>query len=97
LLPVLELFAHMRITFCSKDDIEERLEVAVKEKRFKVAEQLNKQLMQHDFAVKVAQAVDCRDYAKRKAADEEKAKKRKRSKPHWAFEQKARWESKGNM
>jgi len=80
-----------------KDDIEERLEVAVKEKRFKVAEQLNKQLMQHDFAVKVAQAVDCRDYAKRKAADEEKAKIRKRSKPHWAFEQKARWESKGNM
>ena len=53
--------------------------------------------MQHDFAVKVAQAVECRDYAKRKAADEEKAKKRKRSKPHWAFEQKARWESKGNM
>lgn len=53
--------------------------------------------MQHDFAVKVAQAVECRDYAKRKAADEEIAKKRKRSKPHWAFEQKARWESKGNM
>lgn len=80
-----------------KDDLEERLEVAVKERQFKVAEKLNKQLMQHDFAVKVAQAVECRDYAKRKAADEERAKKRKRSKPHWAFEQKARWESKGNM
>ena len=97
MLLVLELFAHTRIIFCPKDDIEDRLEVAVKEKRFKVAEKLNKQLMQHDFAVKVAQAVDCRDYAKRKEADEEKAKTRKRSKPHWAFEQKARWESKGNM
>ncbi|KAL9983476.1 hypothetical protein ACROYT_G005656 [Oculina patagonica] len=81
----------------AKDVIEEKMEVALKEKRFEVAEKLNKQLMQHDFAVKVAQAVECRDYAKRKAADEEKAKKRKRSKPHWAFEQKARWESKGNM
>ena len=80
-----------------KDGLEESLEVALKEKQFKVAEKLNNQLMQHDFAVKVAQAVECRDYAKRKAADEERAKKRKRSKPHWAFEQKARWESKGNM
>lgn len=53
--------------------------------------------MEHDFALKVAQAVECRDYSKRKAAEDEKAKKRKRSKPHWAFEQKARWESKGNM
>ena len=53
--------------------------------------------MQHDFVVKVAEAVECRDFAKRKAVDDEKAKKRKRSKPHWAFEQKARWESKGNM
>lgn len=73
------------------------MEVALSEKRFEVAEKLNKQLIQHDFAVKVAQAVECRDYAKRKAAEEEKAKKRKQSKPHWAFEQKARWESKGNM
>ena len=73
------------------------MEIALQEERFEVAEKLNKQLMEHDFAVKVAQAVECRDYAKKKAANEEKAKKRKRSKPYWAFEQKARWESKGNM
>ncbi|KAJ7391733.1 hypothetical protein OS493_017431, partial [Desmophyllum pertusum] len=55
-----------------KDEIEKGLEVALSEKRFEVAEKLNKQLIQHDFAVKVAQAVECRDYAKRKAAEEEK-------------------------
>lgn len=80
-----------------KDEIERNLEVALKEKKFELSEKLNKQLMEHDFALKVAQAVECRDYSKRKAAEDEKAKKRKRSKPHWAFEQKARWESKGNM
>ena len=73
------------------------MDAAVKEGRFDAAEELNKQLIQHDFVVKVAQAVECRDFAKRKAADKEKAKMRKRSKPHWGFEQKARWESKGNM
>ena len=69
----------------------------MKERRFEVAEELNKKLMEHNFAVKVAEAVECRDYAKRKAVDEERAKNRKRSRPYWAFEQKARWESKGNM
>ena len=85
------------IMFCFKDEIEKNLEVALKEKKFEMAETLNKQLMECDFAVKVAQAVECRDYTKRKAAEDEKAKQRKQSKPHWAFEQKARWESKGNM
>ena len=69
----------------------------MKERRFEVAEELSKKLMEHNFAVKVAEAVECRDYAKRKAVDEERTKKRKRSRPYWAFEQKARWESKGNM
>ena len=77
--------------------MEESLDSAIKDGMFEKAEELNKQLMQHDFVVKVAEAVECRDFAKRKAFDDEKAKKRKRSKPHWAFEQKARWESKGNM
>ena len=77
--------------------MEESLDSAIKDGMFDKAEELNKQLMQHDFVVKVAEAVECRNFAKRKAVDDEKAKKRKRSKPHWAFEQKARWESKGNM
>lgn len=81
----------------AKNEMKESLDSAIKDGMFEKAEELNKQLMQHDFVVKVAEAVECRDFAKRKAVDDEKAKKRKRSKPHWAFEQKARWESKGNM
>lgn len=80
-----------------QNEIEKSLDAAVKEGSFDRAEELNKQLMQHDFVVKVAEAVERRDFAKRKAFDEENAKKQKRSKPYWAFEQKARWESKGNM
>jgi len=81
----------------AKNKMEKSLDAAIERKRFDTAEKLNERLMQHDFAIKVAQAVECRDYTKRKAVDDEKAKKRKRSKPHWGFEQKARWESKGNM
>lgn len=87
--------AHMK--YIPKNKIERNLEVALIEKKFELSEKLNKQLMERDFAVKVAQAVECRDYSKIKVAEDEKAKRRKQSKPHWAFEQKARWESKGNM
>lgn len=80
-----------------KGEMEKSLDSAIEDGKFDKAEKLNQQLMQHEFVIKVAQAVECRDYAKRKAVAEEKTRKRKRSKPHWAFEQKARWESKGNM
>ena len=69
----------------------------MREKKFDKAEKLNHQLAQCDFAVKVARAVERRDYAKRKTAEDDRARKRKKTKPYWAFEQKHRWESKGNM
>ena len=77
--------------------IEKRLDLALKKKKFDVAEELNEKLVQCDFAVKVAHTLERRDYIKRKSAEQDKAKKKKKSKPYWAFEQKHRWESKGNM
>ena len=77
--------------------LEERLESAIQQGHLDEAEELNKQLVQCDFASKIVRAVECRDYVKRKVAEGEKAKKKKKTKLHWGFEQKQRWESKGNM
>lgn len=47
---------------------------------------------------KAAHAMKTRDFAeKRKLQDEQKQVRRKKKKLHWGFEQKQRWESKGNM
>lgn len=82
---------------CEEKRLEERLDNAIKEGNLDEAEAVNKQLVQQDFASKLLRAVECRDYVKRKAVEEETVKKKKKSKLHWGFEQKQRWESKGNM
>jgi len=71
---------------------------AIKKGHFKEAESLSEQLTTQDFAAKVASAIQSRDFAeKREIEEHDKTKKRKKKKLHWGFEQKQRWESKGNM
>ena len=77
--------------------LNEELDEAIKQKSFDKAEAISMQLVQHNFATKLMKGVECRDYVTRKAVEEERVKKKKKPKLHWGFEQKQRWESKGNM
>ncbi|XP_032234081.2 protein FAM204A isoform X2 [Nematostella vectensis] len=80
-----------------KADLEEAIQRALKEGQFDKAEEYSDALQDQDYAEKVHALLAAKDYSKRKSDQAEKAKKRKRIKLHWGFEQKERWESKGNM
>ena len=68
----------------------------MKEGNFSKAEQLSDEISKQELGVKITNAIEVREYKKRKEM-EEKLKKSKKKKLLWGFEQKERWESKGNM
>lgn len=83
-----------------KSGLEKSIERAIAEGDIAKAEEMSDSLATRELAVKIAQAADCRDYAKRKQEEEalKAAQKRQRKKQiAWGFEAKKRWETKSNM
>ena len=77
--------------------LEEKLDVAIEKGDFTEAESLSDEIAKQDFAVKIVGAVEVRDYKRKKEDEEQFQKANKKKKLIWGFEQKHRWESKGNM
>ena len=57
---------------------------------------MSDEISKQELGVEITNAIEMREYKKRKEM-EEKLKKSKKKKLLWGFEQKERWESKGNM
>lgn len=76
---------------------EEEIDKAITKGQFDKAESLSEQLSTQDFVIKVASAVEGREFAKRRSEEQRRTQSKKKAKLHWGFEQKQRWESKGNM
>uniref|UniRef100_A0A8C1PT51 Family with sequence similarity 204 member A n=1 Tax=Cyprinus carpio TaxID=7962 RepID=A0A8C1PT51_CYPCA len=71
---------------------------AIAEGDYGKAEELSDRLATRELAVKIAQAADCRDFARTKQEAEASQPARKRRKQiAWGFEAKKRWETKSNM
>uniref|UniRef100_A0A8C2J0M2 Family with sequence similarity 204 member A n=1 Tax=Cyprinus carpio TaxID=7962 RepID=A0A8C2J0M2_CYPCA len=74
------------------------LSIAIAEGDYGKAEELSDRLATRELAVKIAQAADCRDFARTKQEAEASQPARKRRKQiAWGFEAKKRWETKSNM
>ncbi|XP_031552089.1 protein FAM204A-like [Actinia tenebrosa] len=80
-----------------KKQTEEQIDKAIAKRQFEKAELLSEKLSTQDFVVKVASAVEGRNFAKRRSEEQSRTQEKKKAKLHWGFEQKQRWESKGNM
>ena len=68
----------------------------MKEKRFDEAMQLNDLLSTREFAKVILKACEAKKYDGEKKAEKDKKEKKKKDFA-WRFEQKKRWETKGNM
>ncbi|KAK7901717.1 hypothetical protein WMY93_018486 [Mugilogobius chulae] len=81
-----------------KSGLEKSIERAIAEGDVAKAEEMSDSLATRELAVKIAQAADCRDYAKRKQEEEAlKAAQKRKKEIAWGFEAKKRWETKSNM
>lgn len=81
-----------------KSGLEKSIERAIAEGDVAKAEEMSDSLATRELAVKIAQAADCRDYAKRKQEEEAlKAAQKRKKQIAWGFEAKKRWETKSNM
>lgn len=81
-----------------KSGLEKSIERAIAEGDIAKAEEMSDSLATRELAVKIAQAADCRDYAKRKQEEEAlKAAQKRKKQIAWGFEAKKRWETKSNM
>ncbi|CAL1578406.1 unnamed protein product [Knipowitschia caucasica] len=81
-----------------KSGLEKSIETAIAEGDVAKAEEMSDSLATRELAVKIAQAADCRDYAKRKQEEEAlKAAQKRKKEIAWGFEAKQRWETKSNM
>ncbi|XP_028391485.1 protein FAM204A-like [Dendronephthya gigantea] len=81
----------------SKSKLEERLDEALMEGNFSEAEKLSDEISEQELSVKIADAIEVREYKKQKELEEKLKKSKKKKKLLWGFEQKEKWESKGNM
>lgn len=77
--------------------MEQQLDVALNEQNFTKAETLSDQISQQELAVKIVGAIEMKKYNEQKDIKEKWKKCTKRKKLLWGFEQKEKWESKGNM
>lgn len=83
-----------------KSGLEKQIDHAISEGDMNKAEELSDYLAKRNFAVRVAEAANARDYHRCKQEEEKEKlakKKLKKSKLAWGFEVKHRWEMKGNM
>lgn len=78
--------------------LEKSIESAIAEGDCGKAEELSDRLATRELAVKIAQAADCRDFARTKEeAEASRAARKRRKQIAWGFEAKKRWETKSNM
>ena len=54
-------------------------------------------MTQRTFATTVKSAMEAHNYIKLQKKNEQRKRLRKKEKLHWSFNQKQRWETKGNM
>ena len=70
----------------------------MKQGDFTQAEAISDEIAQQELGVRIVGAIEVRDYKKCKELEEKSQQaKKKKKKLVWGFEQKERWESKGNM
>ncbi len=79
-----------------KTRIEKDLDEAIKEGNFLLAEKISDEMTDRDAAVTITNAMNAKKYLAAKKEIEER-KNQKKKKLHWSFDQKERWEVKGNM
>ncbi|XP_072292849.1 protein FAM204A [Eucyclogobius newberryi] len=81
-----------------KSGLEKSIERAIAEGDVAKAEEMSDSLATRELAVQIAQAADCRDYAKRKQEEDDlRASQKRKREIAWGFEAKQRWETKSNM
>ncbi|XP_046850448.1 protein FAM204A-like [Xenia sp. Carnegie-2017] len=80
-----------------KSQLEEKLDKAISRGNFTEAEKLSDQMSQEELAVKITEAISTRDYQKANNSNIKWNKSKRKKKLLWGFQQKERWESKGNM
>lgn len=81
-----------------KSGLEKTIERAIEEGEYEKAEELSDKLATRELAVKIKDAIDCRDFVKAKQEMQaSKAAKKRKKNLVWGFEAKKRWETKSNM
>ncbi|XP_060780581.1 protein FAM204A [Neoarius graeffei] len=81
-----------------KSGLEKSMERAIAEGDYGKAEELSDRLATRELAVKIAQAAECRNFARaRREEQDSRAARKKRKQITWGFEAKKRWETKSNM
>lgn len=81
-----------------KSGLEKTIERAIESGDYEQAEELSDRLATRELAVKIKDAVDCRDFVQAKQEMEaSKAAKKRKKNLVWGFEAKRRWETKSNM
>ena len=79
-----------------KTRIERDLEEAIKMKDFELAEEINDEISERDIAQSLTDAFKAKDYLEKQRSEKAKQAKKKK-KLNWMFDQKEKWEVKGNM
>lgn len=79
-----------------KSRIEKDLDEAIKMKDFELAEQINNEISERDIAQSLTNAFNAKDYLEKQRTEKAKQAKKKK-KLNWMFDQKEKWEVKGNM
>ncbi|ORX87713.1 hypothetical protein BCR32DRAFT_289194 [Anaeromyces robustus] len=83
--------------FAEKSSIEIKIDKAVENGDFELAEKLNEELILKQKEKLLNDAIECKNFVYSKNLEMEKKKKRKRKRLVWGFDSKQRWETKGNM
>ncbi|KAJ8360032.1 hypothetical protein SKAU_G00165570 [Synaphobranchus kaupii] len=78
--------------------LEKNLDCAIAEGDYGKADDLSDRLATRELAVKIAGAIDCRDFVEtRQQAEASREAQKRKNQVAWGFEAKQRWETKSNM
>ncbi|XP_065660822.1 protein FAM204A isoform X4 [Hydra vulgaris] len=80
-----------------KSKIEKDLDAAIAAKDFQLAEDINKEMIKRSFATTVKSSIEAHNHIKLQRKKEQRRHLHKKEKLQWSFNQKQRWETKGNM
>jgi len=83
--------------FDEKSVLERQLDQAITSGEHQVAEMISAEISRRQLAIETRNAIECRDYAKRKQEEEAAIHSKKKPRLNWGFDPKDRWERKGNM
>ncbi|XP_021366925.1 protein FAM204A-like [Mizuhopecten yessoensis] len=80
-----------------KSGLEGQITSAIKQGEFSKAEELSDQLSTRELGSKVSKAFDAHRFVEKRKEQEDFKKSKKKKSLHWGFQEKQRWETKGNM